>query len=110
MSTPVTQEASLPRSAREVAVGLCRRTRWRRRLECPTAVAGGEGWMVTVPFSGAATGRLQVWIEAVSAAASAQRGSAGESDPADDVVARVLASVVSRMAGAGGEHDRKAPV
>ncbi len=98
MSTPVTQEALIAAICRELP-SACAAVLGGVAAASNGPVAAGEGWMVTVPFSGAATGRLQVWIEAVSAAASAQRGAAGESDPADDVVARVLASVVSRMAG-----------
>jgi flagellar motor switch protein FliN/FliY len=98
MSTPVTQEALIAALLRELPTA-CAAVLGGAASASSGAVAGGEGWIVTVPFSGAAAGRLQVWVEAASAAACALRASAGESDPADDVIARVLASVVSRVAG-----------
>lgn len=62
-------------------------------------VAGGPGWLVTVPYSGAATGRIQVWLDSASATACATRVMDGVADLADDAVARVLSNLLSHLCG-----------
>jgi flagellar motor switch protein FliN/FliY len=77
---------------------------WSSKLGAPAALAAGErsagaGWLVTVPASGAATGRLTVWFERGSAIACAVRALAAETNPEDEAVDRLLAELVTGAAG-----------
>jgi flagellar motor switch protein FliN len=52
-------------------------------------VAGG-GWLATTPVSGAASGRLMVWFDSVSATALARGIIGGDAEPANDAVVSTL--------------------
>ena len=87
---------------------------WSTRLGGPLTLAAGErpagsGWLVTVPASGAATGRLTAWFERSSTVACAVRALAAEPSPADEAVDRLVLELMqaavtaleSSAAGAG---------
>jgi flagellar motor switch protein FliN/FliY len=54
----------------------------------------GQGWMVTVPASGAATGRLIVWFERESLLVCARRALAAGADPTDETIEALLRELV----------------
>lgn len=66
----------------------------------PSEPAGAMGWTVAIPVSGVATGQLVTWFEAAAATTGARRVLGGDTNPADDAVARVLADLVARAADA----------
>lgn len=98
MSMPMSQESLVAAVAREMPAA-CAAVLGGAAAVSDQAVPRGAGWIVTVPFSGAATGRIQVWIDTASATTCARRLHGG-GEPSDDVVANALASMVSRVAGA----------
>jgi flagellar motor switch protein FliN/FliY len=78
---------------------------WSRRLggELTLSAAerpGGSGWLVTVPASGAATGRLTVWFERSSTVAGAVRALAADPQPSDEAVDRLVLDLVQDAASA----------
>ena len=120
MTLPLPQEALVRAIVREMP-GVCASALGGSASVSEAPAASGEGWTVTVPFSGAATGRMVVWTDTASASACAQRLSTGETNPADDAVAAVLATVMAGVAAtveqtpegagliAGEPASRKAP-
>lgn len=120
MSMPLTQDALSRALARELP-GACAAVLGGVPSLSDAPAPAGQGWLVTVPFSGAASGRLLVWTDATSAAACAQRVLPADSTPADDAIARVLGDLMTQLAGrveqtqegagliAGEPASRKAP-
>lgn len=99
MSMPLTAQGLVRAIVRELP-GACASVLGGLASMTDAPATTGEGWIVTVPFSGAATGRMVVWTDALSAVACAQRVSPEDAQPADDAVAAVLARVVTRLGAA----------
>jgi flagellar motor switch protein FliN/FliY len=97
MSTPLTSDA-LQRAAIRELPGACGAVLGGTASVTDAPGAPGDGWIVTVPLSGAATGHLMVWIDGVSATACARRVLADDAEPADDAVAGVLGNLLGRLA------------
>lgn len=97
MSMTLTNDAISRALTREMAAA-CAATLGGSASIAAGQAATGPGWMVTAPFSGAATGRMVVWIDAASAAACASRALSLETDPADDAIAQVLGKVLAKAA------------
>jgi len=120
MSMPLTEEA-LVRAIVRAMPGACADALGGTASVTEAPAASGEGWTVTVPFAGAAAGRIVVWTDTASASACAHRLSPDHPSPADDSVAAVLATVMARLAStveqtpegagliAGEPASRKAP-
>jgi flagellar motor switch protein FliN/FliY len=73
---------------------------WGERLggeptTAPSADARGVGWIVTVPITGAASGRLVVWADREAAAASTRQALALDRDPEENEVAGFLRELVT---------------
>ena len=66
----------------------------------PTDVPNASGWLLVVPVSGSADGRIAVWMETASAAAYARVVAAAEQTPADDAIAKMLTDLVTESAAA----------
>ena len=62
----------------------------------PGVPPAGAGWTVSVPLSGAATGRLVTWIDDASVIAFVRRALTLDVEPSDDAVAGILNETVSR--------------
>lgn len=97
MSMPLTQEALRRALVREMPAA-CAAALGGSASAGEAAATAGEGWIVTVPFSGAAAGRIVVWTDAASAAACARRVSPAGAIPADDAIAGALGTVMMRLA------------
>ena len=97
MSMPLTQQALSRLLVRELP-GACAAAFGGAASASDAPATTGEGWIVTVPFSGVATGRIVVWTDALSAATCARRAAPSDPNPADDAVAGVLADLVGRLA------------
>lgn len=97
MSTTLTHDGLSRALAREMA-NACAEMLGGAASLAPGQPTAGEGWTVSVPFSGAATGRMEVWIEAASAAASVRRALSLETEPADDAVIEAMGKLVARAA------------
>src|SRR5690606_37427220 len=65
----------------------------------PADAVDGPGWTASVPFSGAASGRMVVWLDAASARAYTRRVLAEDADPADDAVSAAICALLARAAG-----------
>jgi len=98
MSMPMTQESLLAAVVRELPAA-CAAVLGGTATSSDQPVPRGPGWIVTVPFTGAAAGRIQAWIDASSATGCAGRLHSADAEPSDDVVASVLAAMISRVAG-----------
>jgi flagellar motor switch protein FliN len=98
MSMPLTQDALSHALVRELP-GVCAAVLGGTPSLSDAPGTTGEGWIVAVPFSGAATGRLIVWTDTASAVGCALRVSPAGPAPADDAIARVLGDLLSRLAG-----------
>ncbi len=99
MSMPLTAQGLVRAIVRELP-GVCASVLGGTASAADAPATTGEGWIVTAPFSGAATGRMVVWTDALSAAACARRLSPEDVRPADDAVAAVLARVATRLGAA----------
>ena len=97
MSIPLTSDALSSAIVRELP-GACGTVLGGTASVAEAADASGDGWIVAVPLSGAATGQLLVWTDAASATTCARRVLPDEADPADDAVAGVLGNLLSRLA------------
>jgi flagellar motor switch protein FliN/FliY len=97
MSMPLTQDALVRAVVREMP-NACTAVLGVTASAGEGPVASGEGWIVTVPFSGAATGRIVVWTDTASAEACARRAAPANPSPPDDAVAGVLGGLLGRLA------------
>jgi flagellar motor switch protein FliN/FliY len=97
MSVPLTQDALSRALVREMP-GACAAVLGGTASASDAPAPSGDGWIVTVPFSGAAAGRIVVWTDAASAAACARRVSPADVSPADDAIAAALGSLLARLA------------
>lgn len=97
MSMPLNQEALSRAIVREMP-GACAAALGGQASAGNAPAASGDGWIVTVPFSGAASGRMLVWTDAASAVACARRVAPADVSPADDAVASVLGVLLARLA------------
>jgi flagellar motor switch protein FliN/FliY len=97
MSMPLTQDALARALVREMPHACAAALGGTASPSDAPATAGG-GWIVTVPFSGAATGRIVVWTDSASAAICARRVSPADPGLADDAIASVLGSLLGRLA------------
>jgi flagellar motor switch protein FliN len=99
MHIPLTQEAVTRAFARE----------WSRALSAtigaaatltPSQISGEPGWAVTVPLSGAVSGRMVIWTDGPSATAAAKRALSLDTEPSDDAIAGILGETAGRAAEA----------
>jgi flagellar motor switch protein FliN/FliY len=96
MSMPLTQDALLRALLREMPTA-CAAVLGGPASAGEAPAMSGEGWIVTVPFSGAATGRIVVWSDTASVAACARRVAPADEQPADDALAAVLGQLLVRL-------------
>jgi flagellar motor switch protein FliN/FliY len=80
---------------------------WSARLGgeaavAPSAEAQGRGWIVTMTMTGAATGKMTVWVDGTAAAAFARKVLELDRDPQDAEMAALLCDVVTDAAGSLG--------
>lgn len=97
MPMPLTQDALLRAVVREIPPA-CAQALGVSASSSDGPVTSGEGWIVTMPFSGAATGRIVVWTDTASAEICARRSTPAEPSPTDDTVARVLGGLLGCLA------------
>lgn len=97
MSMTLTNDAISRALAREMA-NACAAALGATAALAPSEGVDGAGWIVTVPFSGAATGHMLAWIDAASASAYTRRTRALETDPDDDSVSSAIGALVARAA------------
>ncbi len=98
MLTPIAPEAVIRALAASVADVCARRIGETSTLETAGPVEK-PGWLVAIPVSGAATGRLLVWFERTAAQAIARAALKLDEDPDNDAVSRLLADVVRSACG-----------
>lgn len=98
MSMTVTNDALSRALARETA-NACGAALGAAATLTPAAAVDGPGWTATVPFSGAASGRMVVWVDAASAQAYTRRVVGEDADPADDAVSAAICALLARAAG-----------
>lgn len=99
MTTAVASETLVPVLARELAAA------WSARASATiTAAPGGRpsgiGWAVAVPVSGVSSGQVIAWFDAATVTAAARTMLGLEDEPADDLVADVVGTLVSRAVDA----------
>lgn len=83
---------------------------WSARLGgeaavAPSAEAQGRGWIVTMTMTGAATGRITVWVDGTAAAACARKVLELDRDPQDTETATLLCDLVADAAGSLGHSS-----
>lgn len=99
MSMPLTAQGLTRAMARELPA-VCATVLRTAASAADAPATTGEGWTVTVPFSGASTGRLVIWTDALSAAACVQRAEGEAADTGDGAVAAVLGRLATGLASA----------
>jgi flagellar motor switch protein FliN/FliY len=70
----------------------------------PSDLPADRGWLLTVPVSGAAEGRIAFWFDRASAAALARAASGAEADATDEAVQAFLVDIVQTAAAAVREQ------
>jgi flagellar motor switch protein FliN/FliY len=95
MAMTQTNDALSRALARELSRALAARFGGVASMDAGEQV-GGPGWMVAVPVTGTAQGRLLVWFDAASALACVQRAAPDAINPADDAIATTLEAVMAR--------------
>lgn len=99
MSIPLTAQGLTRAMARELPA-ICAAVLQTTATAADAPVTTGEGWTVSVPFSGASTGRLVLWSDALSAAACVQRIGGDGADTSDGAVAALLSRLATQVASA----------
>jgi flagellar motor switch protein FliN len=100
MATPLTAEAVTRVLAQAISDAWTATPLGASEALAPGTSADGVGWTVTVPASGAASGRLVVWFERATAVACATRALGLDAEaPTADVVP-VLTQLVTRAVAA----------
>lgn len=96
MSMPLTRDALLRALLREMPTA-CAAVLGGTTSTGEAPATSGDGWIVTVPFSGAATGRIVVWSDTASVTACARRVTPADEHPADDALAAALGHLLVRL-------------
>lgn len=99
MSMPLTAQGLTRAMARELPA-VCAAVLHTTAAAASAPAATGDGWTVTVPFSGASTGRLVIWTDVQSAAVCVRRAEGESADAGDAAVAAVLSRLATQVASA----------
>jgi flagellar motor switch protein FliN/FliY len=99
MPLTLTNDALCRALAREIADACAAALGGPASLESATA-GPGAGWMASIPFSGAASGRMTLWLDEASASAYVGRVLADTTEPSDEAIAQSVKSLVGRAVSA----------
>ena len=109
MGDTVTLDAVV-RAIAEELVAVCGIRLGGEATSAPTDVPRTDGWVVSLPVSGAVTGRIAIWTDRPSAAACARIALKTDAMPGDVEVSEWLASLAQDAAGAAAARPALAGV